>query len=66
MYRFDQVAQMFDIVYDNPSTNQELIESYDKSINSNRSTIIEINTVREENLKLHQEIQKKIKTVIEK
>ncbi|MCK4754537.1 MAG: 2-succinyl-5-enolpyruvyl-6-hydroxy-3-cyclohexene-1-carboxylate synthase, partial [Calditrichia bacterium] len=65
-YHFDHVSQMFDIVYENPVTNQELIESYKKSINSDQSTIIEINTVREENFNLHQEIQKKIVTALEK
>lgn len=65
-YHFDQVSQMFDIVYENPSTNQELIKSYKKSISSDQSTIIEINTVREENFNLHQEIQKKIMTALEK
>jgi 2-succinyl-5-enolpyruvyl-6-hydroxy-3-cyclohexene-1-carboxylate synthase len=57
---------MFDIEYENPFTNQELIESYKKSISSEQSTIIEINTVREENFNLHQEIQKKIVTALEK
>jgi 2-succinyl-5-enolpyruvyl-6-hydroxy-3-cyclohexene-1-carboxylate synthase len=65
-YRFDQVSKMFDIVYENPSTNLDLIESYKKSIKSDRSTIIEINTVKEENYKLHQEIQNKIITALEK
>jgi 2-succinyl-5-enolpyruvyl-6-hydroxy-3-cyclohexene-1-carboxylate synthase len=65
-YRFDKVSQMFDIVYENPSTNQELVQSYKKSIDTGRSTIIEINTVREENFKLHQEIQKKINSILEK
>ena len=57
---------MFDLDYENPFTNLEFIESFKKSINNDRSTIIEVNTLREENYKLHQEIQKKIKAALEK
>ena len=65
-YRFEQISEMFDIFYANPTTNQQLIKSYKMSIESGRSAIIEINTVKEDNYKLHQEIQKKIVTALEK
>lgn len=64
-YRFDRISDMFDIFYANPTTNQQLIESYKTSIKHGKSAIIEINTVKEDNYKLHQEIQKKIVTELE-
>jgi 2-succinyl-5-enolpyruvyl-6-hydroxy-3-cyclohexene-1-carboxylate synthase len=65
-YHFDQVSKMFDIDYENPSTNQQFIDFYKKSIDSDKSMIIEIKTRREENFNLHQELQKKIVTALEK
>ena len=65
-YQFDQVCKMFDIDYENPSTNQGLIDIIRSRSGDNRSMMIEINTDRKENLKLHQEIQKKIVTSLEK
>jgi 2-succinyl-5-enolpyruvyl-6-hydroxy-3-cyclohexene-1-carboxylate synthase len=65
-YRFDQVCKMFGIVYENPHTNQELIKILKKRVGDNRSMMIEIITDRKENFILHQEIQKKIVTALEK
>jgi 2-succinyl-5-enolpyruvyl-6-hydroxy-3-cyclohexene-1-carboxylate synthase len=65
-YNFAQVSQMFDIDCKNPSSNGEFVKLYKQSIKSDKSTLIEINTLREENLSLHQEIQKKIITALEK
>jgi len=65
-YRFNHISLMFDIAYENPSTNLEFIDSYKKSIEGDKSMIIEINTRREENYRLHQKLQKKIIAALEK
>ena len=65
-YRFDQVCKMFDISYKNPSTNQELIDLIKQRPENNRSRMIEINTDRKVNFNLHQDIQNKIITALEK
>jgi len=65
-YRFDQVCKMFGIAHKNPSTNQELIDLIKISSGDNRSMMIEINTDRKENFNLHQNIQNKIVTALEK
>jgi 2-succinyl-5-enolpyruvyl-6-hydroxy-3-cyclohexene-1-carboxylate synthase len=65
-YQFKHVSQMFDIDYESPSTNGEFVKLYKQSINSERSTIIEITPEREKNYNLHQDLQKKILTALEK
>jgi 2-succinyl-5-enolpyruvyl-6-hydroxy-3-cyclohexene-1-carboxylate synthase len=66
VYRFDQVCKMFDISYKNPSTNHEFIDLIKQRSENNRSRMIEINTDRKENFNLHQDIQNKIITALEK
>ena len=65
-YQFDQVCNMFNIAYKNPSTNQQLIELLKGRPDNSQALMIEINTDRDENYKLHQNLQKKIVKSLEK
>jgi 2-succinyl-5-enolpyruvyl-6-hydroxy-3-cyclohexene-1-carboxylate synthase len=65
-YKFNYGADMFDLNYECPVTNKDFVNAYIKSTTTNKSTIIEISTEREENYKLHQEIQQKILNILEK
>ncbi len=65
-YDFKYLAGMFNLRYFQPSTNKDFIENYKKCASGKRSSLIEIKTDRAKNLLTHQEIQKKVKTVLEK
>jgi 2-succinyl-5-enolpyruvyl-6-hydroxy-3-cyclohexene-1-carboxylate synthase len=65
-YQFKHVADMFNIAYEQPSTNSDFINLYNHSVYSEKSILIEIKTDREKNFKLHQEVQNKIQTTLEK
>jgi 2-succinyl-5-enolpyruvyl-6-hydroxy-3-cyclohexene-1-carboxylate synthase len=65
-YRFKQAAAMFGLTYHQPNTNEALVKSYKRAIAGKKSALIEIRTDRKENFKIHREIQKQIKSLIEK
>jgi 2-succinyl-5-enolpyruvyl-6-hydroxy-3-cyclohexene-1-carboxylate synthase len=65
-FQFKHVADMFNIAYEQPSTNSDFINLYNHSVHSEKSILIEINTDREKNFKLHQRVQKKILDTLEK
>jgi 2-succinyl-5-enolpyruvyl-6-hydroxy-3-cyclohexene-1-carboxylate synthase len=65
-YNFSRAAEMFDINYYQPVTKGEFLQTYQSCISGNKSSLIEIITNRDENFKLHQDIQLKIKSVLEK
>jgi len=65
-YTFEHVAHMFDMSYECPRSNSEFVNIYNKSISSDKSVLIEIRTDREKNFNLHQEVQNKILTALEK
>jgi 2-succinyl-5-enolpyruvyl-6-hydroxy-3-cyclohexene-1-carboxylate synthase len=65
-YTFEHVANMFDINYECPLSNSEFVNTFKKSINSDKSMLIEIKTDRKKNYNLHKEIQNKILTALEK
>jgi 2-succinyl-5-enolpyruvyl-6-hydroxy-3-cyclohexene-1-carboxylate synthase len=65
-YDFKHVSAMFDLKYHRPLTNQDFITTYKKCLSGKKSSIIEIHTDRQENFTIHQQIQKKIKTILEK
>jgi 2-succinyl-5-enolpyruvyl-6-hydroxy-3-cyclohexene-1-carboxylate synthase len=63
---FSNAARMFGLDYAAPKTIKEFAGIYQKALESERSLIIEIKTRREENYKLHRDLQEKIKTKIDK
>jgi len=65
-YDFKHLARMFNLKYYQPSTNKDFVDDYKKCASGKRSALIEIKTNRDQNFALHQEIQKKIKAVLEK
>lgn len=64
--RFKYLADMFDIAFANPLTNQEFKEVYQKSIAAKKTSVIEISTDRKENHSLHLQLQQKIISALEK
>ncbi|MDK1021481.1 MAG: 2-succinyl-5-enolpyruvyl-6-hydroxy-3-cyclohexene-1-carboxylic-acid synthase [Candidatus Hydrogenedentes bacterium] len=57
---FDEIARAFDLAYFRPATNQDLRENYTAALERSESCIIEIQTDRQENLRLHHELDEKI------
>ena len=64
--RFEAAARMFDINYRKPQTLTEFKEVYQKALGSNHSTLIEVQTDREQNVLLHKKLQKKIIEMLKK
>jgi len=65
-YEFRHLARMFNLKYYQPSTNKEFADVYKRCALGKRSALIEIKTDRDKNYILHQDIQKKVKAVLEK
>ena len=63
---FNHAAQMFGIDYYHPETTDAFIMAYQAAINHQRSAVIEVTTNREENYALHQGLQKKITSDLQK
>lgn len=63
---FSGAANMFGLDYAAPKTTKEFEEIYQKALESEKSLIIEIKSQRKENFQLHRDLQKKIKTKINK
>ncbi|QIN79928.1 2-succinyl-5-enolpyruvyl-6-hydroxy-3-cyclohexene-1-carboxylic-acid synthase [Rubrobacter marinus] len=53
---FEAAASMFGLPYESPRTADEFVEAYRSSRARGGSTVIEVKTVREENLALHREL----------
>jgi 2-succinyl-5-enolpyruvyl-6-hydroxy-3-cyclohexene-1-carboxylate synthase len=53
---FGPAAEMFGLQYERPGTMEEFVESYRKACNRGSSTLIEVRTDREENVRLHGEL----------
>nr|MBC8362500.1 2-succinyl-5-enolpyruvyl-6-hydroxy-3-cyclohexene-1-carboxylic-acid synthase [Candidatus Desulfatibia profunda] len=62
---FEKVAETFRLEYYQPRSKKAFIQDYQKAINTNRSTVIEVRTDRDENLTFHRLLQDKIKTNID-
>ena len=66
---FSALAQAFALHYEAPLTRGELREvlahAHDRSVHSKRSTLIEVRTVRSENLHFHRELQAVIRERLE-
>ncbi len=54
---FEHAAQMFGLAYDRAKTVDSLAAAYDRAIESDRSTIIEVHTDREGNVRFHKLLQ---------
>ena len=65
-YEFNHLARMFNLKYRQPSTNKEFVDVYKRCASGKRSSLIEIKTDRNKNFILHQDIQKRVKAVLEK
>lgn len=61
---FEHAAKLFELNYHKPKTKTEFVEAYTKSAKAKVSTIIEIESSRENNVKVHQSLQKKIAIAI--
>ena len=57
---FDAIARAFNLPYYRPETNRDFTEIYATALDRAESCIIEVQTVREENLRLHQDLDEKI------
>jgi 2-succinyl-5-enolpyruvyl-6-hydroxy-3-cyclohexene-1-carboxylate synthase len=53
---FGPAAQMFGLQYERPGTTEEFVEFYRKACARGSSTLIEVRTDREENVRLHGEL----------
>ena len=53
---FGPAAEMFGLQYERPGTTAEFVESYRKACVRGSSTLIEVRTDREENVRLHGEL----------
>lgn len=62
-YSIKSAAETFGVEYSNPHTNDEFIATYKKASTSTRSTVIEVNGTREDNLLRHRSLQAKINTL---
>ncbi|MBN1561881.1 2-succinyl-5-enolpyruvyl-6-hydroxy-3-cyclohexene-1-carboxylic-acid synthase [candidate division KSB1 bacterium] len=62
---FEQAAAMFGLAYAQPASNAEFRDIYRDSCRREQSTIIEVRTTAEENLRLHQTVEEKIRLFIE-
>ena len=50
---FEPAAEMFGLQYERPETTEEFVEFYSKACARDSSTLIEVRTDREENVRLH-------------
>jgi len=64
--RFERAAQMFGLAYASPKTAAEFREAYRELANGNAPGLIEIDTDREENHRLHLRLQAQIVAVLER
>ena len=64
-FDFKHVSSMYGLKYFRPLANRDFVNVYQKCLASKKSSLIEIQTDRQENFNLHQEIQNKIKSILE-
>ncbi|MFC2088484.1 thiamine pyrophosphate-dependent enzyme, partial [Calditrichota bacterium] len=62
---FRHAAKLFEIRYHSPKSTKEFLEIYNSSLKNQKSTIIEIETNREENYKIHKQLESRIVKVLE-
>jgi 2-succinyl-5-enolpyruvyl-6-hydroxy-3-cyclohexene-1-carboxylate synthase len=57
---FKAAAQLFGLAYVKPNTTREFLVAYDQALAATTATLIEVVTDRQENARLHRELQEKI------
>ena len=62
---FEHAAAMFDIPYHGPSGREEFEETYLATVRSGNRSLIEVNTDREENARIHRRIENAIRAGLE-
>ena len=60
---FDEVAAMYGMEYDRPTSMESFRESYGRLVRTGRSSIIEVITNREENVALHRMLEDRIRSL---
>ncbi len=60
-YTFRAIADFFRLPYFQPGTTQDFRQAYKTAVSSGKSALIEVITNREENYKLHEELQTRIR-----
>jgi 2-succinyl-5-enolpyruvyl-6-hydroxy-3-cyclohexene-1-carboxylate synthase len=60
---FQKAAEQFNLSYRSPKTKKEFIQNYTESAQSKFPTLIEINTHRSENFKLHKTIEEQMEAL---
>ena len=63
---FEPAARMFGLRYEHPGTTEEFVEAYGSACARGSSTLIEVNTDREENVALHRRILEEVAARVEK
>ena len=58
--RFKEIARAFDLPYYRPSTNRDFTDIYTAALQRAESCIVEVQTDREANLRLHRDLDEKI------
>lgn len=62
---FQKAAEMFGLSYANPGDQKSFIQAYKKASSVRKSTLIEVSTDRQENVKFHNRIVREILTEIQ-
>lgn len=57
---FEAAAQLFGLAYGQPKTTSEFLDAYQKALLATKPTLIEVVTDRQENARLHRELQQTI------
>lgn len=57
---FESAANMFGLSYENPKTAAEFVRAYRSAVSGQTSTLIEVNTNRDENVTLHGELLREV------
>ena len=63
---FEHVAAMYGLSYRRPRTNGEFSATLVTAISTNGSSLIEVRTNREENARIHRELDAKIRAALDK
>jgi 2-succinyl-5-enolpyruvyl-6-hydroxy-3-cyclohexene-1-carboxylate synthase len=63
---FEPAAKMFGLAYEQPGTTEEFVEAYGSACARGSSTLIEIETDRQENVALHRRLLEEVADRIEK
>ena len=63
---FEPAAKMFGLAYEHPGTMEEFVEAYGSACARGSSTLIEIQTDREENVALHRRLLQEVADRVEK